>query len=50
MFENDLICVLYFIEMCSFIIPDVSDNVQTREINKFLQSHGVFHEVAHHDN
>ena len=27
---------MYIVELCTFIIPDVSNNVQTREMNKFF--------------
>lgn len=34
--------VIYFIELCSYIIENVFSNVQTREIHRFTQAHGEF--------
>ena len=44
--KNNSTCVLHVLELCFFIIPNVSSNVQTREIHKLTQGDDVFHLVT----
>ena len=43
MCENNSTFVLYVVELCSYIIPNVSYNVQTRGIHPYPQGDGAFH-------
>ena len=48
--KNDWNCVFYLIELSTSNSPNVSNNVQTGEIHKFTEGHGVFHDVIGHFN
>lgn len=40
--------MIYFVDLCTYIIPDVYNNVQTREIQNFIQGNSAFDVVACH--
>lgn len=42
MFNNNSTFVLYAVELCPYIIPNVCNEVQTREIHMFTQGDSSF--------
>ena len=49
MCKNNWLYVLYVVELCSYIITNVSNNVQTVEICNFNEGNVTFHQRVYLD-